>query len=531
MEEKKKAGMTRRQFCGASLIGSICLANMDAIAMAVEKKREELEADLVVIGAGGGGLTAAVSAAEAGVKNIVVLEKTTKPGGNTTNVGVFFAVNSPLQKRLGINFTSEQAFRDKMAHDHWRQDARLIRKTIEKSGEVLQWLEDKGLEIPQIKQFAGDDAPQVGHDGGGFGILGNAILRILTEDCSKRGIKILCGTPAKKILTDKKGAVTGVLAVGKDKEIKITAKSVVLASGGFVHNKELMKKYFPYNIDYPAGSVPNMTGDGLLMAEEIGAIVDDQLAILLVGGPGSSTSLNISLDNRFDTVVVNKDGERYYDESLSLNYNPDDSTNTLTRQRGKEFYVLLDSGIIKDAEQSNEAPPQGGMPGGTGGSGGMPNGAPGGSGRMPMDEKGSSAGNEKIADTWEEIAEFIGADPKVLKETIDRYNSFCEKGCDYDFFKDKKYLRPLNTPPYVAVRGSHGCQTTFGGIKINHRTEVLNRQDIPIRGLYAVGDCAGSWAPLTYSHRYPGSASSFAVCSGFIAGESSAKYIRENRMS
>jgi fumarate reductase flavoprotein subunit len=514
MGEKRERGMTRRQFCAASMIGSICLANMDAIAMAAEKKQEEMNADLVIIGAGGGGLTAAVSAYEAGVKNIIVLEKTAKPGGNTTNVGVFFAVNSPLQKRLGIKATAEQAFRDKMAHDHWRQNARLIRDTIEKSGEVLQWLESKGLNIPQIKQFAGDDAPQVGHDGGGMGILGNGILKILTADCDKKGIKILCETPAKKLLTDKNGAVIGVLASGKDKDIKITARSVILASGGFVHNKELMKKYFPYNVDYKAGSVPQMTGDGLLMAEEIGAIIDDQLAILLVGGAGSSNSLNISLDNRFDTIVVNKDGERYYDESLSLNYNPDDSTNTLRRQRNKEFYVLLDSGIIDDAKKGNAAPA--------------------GMGGMPMDQKdmpkGNSTATEKIAATWDEIAKFIGADPKVLKDTIERYNSFCKKGYDNDFFKDKKYLRPLDTPPYAAIRGTHGCQTTFGGIKINHRTEVLNRQDVLIKGLYAVGDCAGSWAPLTYSHRYPGSAGSFAVCSGFIAGENAAKYIKGKKI-
>jgi fumarate reductase flavoprotein subunit len=511
--------MTRRQFCGASILGAVCLANMDSIAAAAEKKQEEMNADLVVIGAGGSGLTAAVSAYEAGVKNIVILEKTAKPGGNTTNVGVFFAVNSPLQKRLGIKFTAEQAFRDKMAHDHWRQDARLIRNTIEKSGEVLQWLEDKGLKIPQLKQFAGDDAPPVGHDGGGMGILGNGILNILTADCEKKGIKIICETPAKKLLTDKKGTVMGVLASGKDKELKITARGVVLASGGFVHNKELMKKYFPYNVDYKAGSVPQMTGDGLLMAEEIGAIIDDQLAILLVGGAGSSNSMGISLDNRFDTITVNKDGERYFDESLSLNYNPDDSTNTLRRQRNKEFYVLLDSGIIEDAKKANTASPQGGMPGGISGPGGT-----------PVNEKGSSTGSEKIANTWEEIAEFIGADPKVLKDTIERYNSFCKKGYDNDFFKDKKYLRALDTPPYVAIRGSHGSQTTFGGIKINHRTEALNQKDIVIKGLYAVGDCAGSWAPLTYSHRYPGSAGSFAVSSGFIAGENAAKYIKGKKI-
>jgi fumarate reductase flavoprotein subunit len=244
-----------------------------------------------------------------------------------------------------------------------------------------------------------------------------------------------------------------------------------------------------------------MTGDGMMMAEEIGAIVDDQLAILLVGGTSArGSSLNINLDQRYDFIAVNKDGERFLDESLSLKYNSDDTTNILKRQRSRESYTLLDSRIVKEAANSAENLP--GFMAGTGAA-------------------------EKRADTWDEIAEFIGADPKVLKETIRRYNGFCEKGYDDDFFKDPKYLRPLNAPPFFAIQNRHTCQTTFGGIKINHRTEVLNRQDIPIRGLYAVGDCAGSWAPLTYSHRYPGSASSFAVCSGFIAGENAAIYLKK----
>jgi fumarate reductase flavoprotein subunit len=499
MEDKKRTGMTRRQFCAASVLGSICLSNINGVAMAAEKKQEEINADIVVIGAGGSGLTVAVSAAEAGIKNIVVLEKAAQSGGNTTNVGVFFAVNSPLQKRLGINVTVEQAFREKMAHDHWRQNARLIRDTIVKSGEVLQWLENKGMKIEQIKQFAGNDAPLVGHDMGGFGILGNTLLKVLRASCDKQGIRILCDTPAKKILTNKQGTVTGVLAAAKDREVRINAKAVILASGGFAHNRELMKKYFPSIVDYQIGSVRDMTGDGMVMAEEAGAFTEDQLAVLLVGGASArSSSLNINLDQRYDFIAVNKDGERYFDESLSLKYNSDDITNTLKRQHDKISFVLLDSEIVKDAADSGESAP------------GL---------------KDSAGTTEKIAETWDEIAEFIGSEPEVLKETIRRYNSFCEKSRDDDFFKDPKYLRPLNTQPYVAIRNRHSCQTTFGGIKINHHTEVLNKNDVPIRGLYAVGDCAGSWAPLTYSHRYPGSASSFAVCSGFIAGEHVAKNI------
>jgi fumarate reductase flavoprotein subunit len=515
MSQKNGKGMTRRQFCGASIIGTIGLANMDAIAMAAAKKQDELDADIVIIGAGGAGFMAAVSAYEAGIKKIVILEKAAEPGGCSVNMGVFFAVNSPLQKRLGLNVTAEQAFREKMAHDHWRQDARLIRDTIGKSGEVVQWLEDKGLKFDQVRGFAGTGS--YGHDKNG-GVFGKEFIKLLSSICNERGIKILYDTPAKKLLADKQGTVTGVLAVSKDKEIKITAKGVILASGGFGKNKTLLKKYFPYNVDYETNSLPQMTGDGLLMAEEIGAIVDDQMSILLMGAPVSSKYLsNVGLNQGFEIISVTKDGERYYDESLTANenYNPDDYANTLRRQRNKEYYLLCDSAMMKEAAAKGKD---------------IPGGAPKNTSGAKMIPTNNAITSEKMADTWEEIAEFIGADSKRLKETITRYNSFCEKGYDADFFKDPKYLRPINTPPYLAVRGHHGFQTTFGGIKINHRTEVLNNLDIPIRGLYAVGDCAGSWAPLTYSHRHAGSASSFALCSGCIAGENAAGYIKENRI-
>lgn len=512
MDNKKRAGMTRRQFCGASMLGAICLANMDAVALAATKKQEEIDAEIVVIGGGGSGLMSAVGAVEAGIKDILVLEKAAQPGGNTTNVGVFFAVNSPVQKRSGITVTAEQAFKEKMAHDHWRQNARLIRDTIEKSGEIIQWLEDRGMKFEDIGSFAGGDAPRVGHQvKGPSGALGKAIIKMLSASCNEQGIRMLCETSAKKILTDKQGAVTGVLAAAKDKEIRIAARGVIIASGGFACSKELMKKYFPYNVDYKTSSLPQMTGDGSLMAEEIGAIVEDQLSVLLVGPVASESSPNINLHQRYDILAVNKEGERYFDESLRLHYNLDDISNTLSRQKGKEYYALLDSAIVRDAARE----------------------APGGMGMQPGQDdpaKNNSGGAEIKADTWEEIAEFIGVDPKILKETIKRYNTFCERGYDSDFFKDPKYLRPINTPPYLAIRVRNSTNTTFGGIKINHRAEVLNRQDIPIKGLYAAGDCAGSWAPLTYSHRYPGSASSFALCSGLIAGKNVAKYISENRM-
>jgi fumarate reductase flavoprotein subunit len=133
-------------------------------------------------------------------------------------------------------------------------------------------------------------------------------------------------------------------------------------------------------------------------------------------------------------------------------------------------------------------------------------------------------GTVKIADSWDEIANWAGIDAKALKATIDEYNSFCDQGYDEIFAKDQRYLQPLRNPPYYAMRGGSGLLVTFGGVKINHHMEALNQQDEPIPGLYAVGNDAGGWEGDTYDLDLSGFAFGFAVNSGRIAGENAAKY-------
>jgi fumarate reductase flavoprotein subunit len=476
--------------------------------VSIKQSTDNISGDIVVIGAGGAGLAAAVSAAEHGAKNIIVLEKTNKPGGNSLKIGCFFAVNSPLQKRMGIHVSEETAFHDKIAHCNWRVNARLIRDTIRISGDVVQWLEDKGVIFKRImKTPFGADTPMVSHDvsvKGQFGATGKAIMDALSADCRKYGIKILVNTRARNITTD--GKTFLIAAESENGEAEISAKAVVLSTGGFGGNRDMVEKYFPGYGDLIIGSVPQVTGDGLVMAEGLGAITDDRICLLLLG-PFSSVSMGMVTPH---IVYVNKEGERYYDESAQFNnYNPDDVANTVIRQRDKISFALFDA-KIKEL---------------------MVQGSPGDMMKVEKDQlekdfqKAVEEGRAMASDSWEKIAEFIGAKPEVLKATIERYNSFCDYGYDSDFFKVTQYLFELRTPPYYAIKCQPSINTTFGGIKINYRTEVLNKQDIPIAGLYAVGDNAGSWAPATYSHRYPGSAASFAICSGYIAGENAAKYV------
>lgn len=135
-------------------------------------------------------------------------------------------------------------------------------------------------------------------------------------------------------------------------------------------------------------------------------------------------------------------------------------------------------------------------------------------------------GRVKIACSWDDIADFIGAKPEILKATIEQYNSFCDKGYDDEFAKDKKYLLPLTTPPYYAAFGRQGFDVAIGGIKINHHMEVVDKHDNPIGGLYAIGNDAGGAQGDTYNFGLPGSSFGFALSSGFIAAENAVKYIK-----
>lgn len=130
----------------------------------------------------------------------------------------------------------------------------------------------------------------------------------------------------------------------------------------------------------------------------------------------------------------------------------------------------------------------------------------------------------KIADTVEEIAEFIGAEPDILKATVEQYNSYCDNGYDDDFTKDKQFLHPLRKPPYYAILGLRFCHGTEGGIKISEKLQVMNKQGKIIKGLYATGDNTSGW--VTEWH-IPGTTMAWCCYSGYTAGENAVKYALE----
>lgn len=491
-------------------------------------KSETFEAQVVVIGGGGAGLAAAVAAAEAGA-DVILLEKQRNPGGNSAAALDIFACESPVQKRFNVDAPQDKYFQIAMGFAHWAINPRIIRVFLQKSGDTIRWLEEKGLVFElnkrRFKYFGRELPPSahcpVGSDGAG-------IIRALTKSFEALGGRLLCDIGAKEMTASADGKVIEVLAAKRTGgQYKIRANAVVLACGGYGGNKEMLKRYCPYyNENITLCGFPNM-GEGIQMAMQMGAATEG-LGVLHFeskGLPREPKQLWL-LSWRPMTVWVNKRGERFTDEAID---NVFEAGNPVLRQPEKLSFTIIDETvkehIIKLMEETvmphyrgkeREVSVKRWLPPGE---------------WVAEEDIGTllhlaeDKGDAKIADSWDEIARWIGAKPEVLKATIDEYNSFCAKGRDEIFGKDPAYLMPLTDPPYYALRCGMRFLGTIGGIKINHLMEVLGKEEDPIPGLYAAGIDTGGWEPETYNQFLTGTTFGFSINSGRIAGENAAEYV------
>jgi fumarate reductase flavoprotein subunit len=239
----------------------------------------DLQSDIVCIGAGGAGLAAAVAAAEKGAK-VIVLEKRNSPGGNTARAQGFFSAESETQKRLKIKAPKDTLFKQAMSYSHWKINPRIIRAFIDKSTDTLKWLNKQGLEVNEVWSLFPDQAIPTMHFpvGGGEGI-----IKVLVNSCEKLGVRIFYNTSPQKILTAGNGKVSGVQVKIEGKEVQIAARSIVIGTGGYGGNKELLKKYCPsYTEDILSPGCPNM-GEGISMAVEAGADTEGLGTLMWLG--------------------------------------------------------------------------------------------------------------------------------------------------------------------------------------------------------------------------------------------------------
>jgi len=476
---------------------------------------ESLIPEVLVIGGGGTGLAAAVTAAEKGAK-VIVLEKRGAPGGNTAMAIGLLAADSAVQKRMSISAPKDEVFKAAMNYSHWRINPRIFRAFVEKSGDTIQWLEEKGLKFNEIPSMYPGQVFRTWHCAEASRGTGALLIKLFRKQCDDLGVRLLTGCPVKKILTSEKREVTGILAEMKGQELKIAAKSVIIATGGYGGNKTLLKKYFPaYHDNMCYIGVPHVTGDGLLMAIEIGAATEG-LGTLMLHPHCYPGPVHINAVAAQPLLVwVNKNGERFTDETITFHYT--ECGNAVNRQPNKTVYTLFDEKI------KNRIMEEGILTLGLRETGVWAGAKLTNLGKELQLE--GKKGGVKISGSWDGIAKWMGVAPQVLKATIEEYNLFCDRGYDAVFAKDRRYLQALRTPPYYAIRCYLSFLTTLGGIKINQHMEVLNNQDNPIPGLYAGGDTTGGWESDTYCMSLAGSAFGFAINSGRIAGENAAKYV------
>lgn len=501
----------------------------------------DFKSEIVIVGGGGAGLAAAVEAGEKGCKSIIVIEKSGSPAGNTSLAHDIFGAESPVQKRIGMDARRDELFKIAMEWAHWsRINPRIVRAFIDKSGDTIDWLEKKGLEFA-LAQFFPGQVPWVRH----YIVKGQGaqLMKVLRKNCEDLGVKILTHTRGKKILRSNKGEVIGVVADTRSGEINITAKSVIITTGGYGNNKEMLKKYCPfYQETMTYDGVPSNTGDGILMAMEAGAataglgtvnlhgpflsrIEEKGMKVDAIGPDGSPMTVRLSeLAWEPYTIWVNKKGRRFIDEAYNLAFFA--FGNALALQPEGISYTLFDDQIRKMMEE------QGLIRSGIFGAHTLHGFAPP---AIPLPglerelQKKADQGFLKISHSINEIAGWIGIDSGTLSSTIEEYNDSCDHGHDPLFVKDPKYLLPIRKAPYYAIKAHGSICDTIGGIKINENMEVLDTKDNPIPGLYAAGVTTGCWESESYCYRLTGHLVGFALNSGRIAGENAVKYVLEKK--
>ena len=478
-----------------------------------------LKTDVIVIGAGVSGLVAGLAAAEGGAK-VILFEKTDKPGGTLNAPGAsagFFAVESRMQRQKYNSLTRDEAFKTIMNYSHWRANAPLARAFVDKSANTIEWFEQRGVEFTHnspMGMFTGSHTTQHFVKGGGA-----ALLKVLLDKAKERGVEIRLETPVKKILKDGE-RIEGVRVEDKSgKTMQVSAKAVVIATGGYANNKEMIKKFTGFDLgkDLFVARDVGLTGDGIRMAWEAGAAEEGMGVLILnftIPGPGIvGTELDIM--KRQPYLLINKQGKRFCDEEIVTNWPY--GGNAIAKQKDKMVFLIFDEKTKKYMEEE-------GLDHGT-----VTTYLPS-TKLVTFDARVKSAveaGNLNvfIADSLKELADKIGVPPDVLKETVIQYNRFCEKGHDDLFAKNPKFLHAVKQPKFYAFRIVSFFLATMGGIRINEKTEVLNKEDEVIPGLYATGNDSVGLYGDTYDLWLPATAFGFAMNSGRIAAENALHYI------
>lgn len=450
---------------------------------------ENKQADIVVIGAGGAGMTAAIQAAQDGATDIIVLEKMPVTGGNTTrSTGGLNAAATKYQEAEGIEDSVDLFVEDTMKGGKELNNKELVTVMSENSGAAVDWVNEIGGDLSVVGMFGGASVKRI-HRPSDTSAVGPMLVKTLNAKLEELEIPVLLETSAEKIVVDEHGAVKGVIAKDKDgNEMTIDCTAVVLATGGFGANAEMVVEYKSELSGFGTTNHRGATGEGIAMALESGAsLVDmEQIQTHPTVNPETQTMYTEGVRGN-GAILVNKEGKRFVNELETR----DVVSSAILEQTDKQCYLIFDQAVRES---------------------------------LSAIESYIKAGIVTEADTPEALGELIGIDGGALKETLSAYAGYAESGTDAEFGRESME-QPLNQPKYYAALCAPAVHHTMGGVKINGNTEVLKEDGTIIPGLFAAGEVTGG---VHGANRLGGNAVTDIVVFGRISGTTAASYVAAN---
>ena len=452
-------------------------------AQTAEKTQETRDVDVVIVGAGGAGMSAAITAKQQG-KTVLLLEKMPYVGGNTTKAtGGMNAAETHYQAEQGITDSVEQFVEDTMKGGHNINNPDLVRTLAEKSADAINWLDEIGAPLPKVSFSGGATNARIHAPADGSGV-GGYLVNCFSETMEKLGIEVLLETKANEIIMVD-GAAAGVKAESPDKELTINAKAVILTTGGFGANEEMYCTYRPDLRGTVTTNAPGATGDGIVMAQAVGADLVDIDQIQLHPTVEQATSMLITEGVRGDgAILVNQSGVRFVNELQTR----DVVSAAELEQEGQYAYVIFDQNLR---------------------------------GGLKATEKYIKNGIVTEGETIEALAEKLGIDPAVLAKTLADWNDAVAAGEDKEFGRTTGMEHDLSKAPYYAIKVAPGIHHTMGGVKINTNTQVIDTNGNVIPGLFAAGEVTGG---VHGGNRIGGNAVADIVVYGRIAGANACLY-------
>ncbi|MDO4476329.1 MAG: flavocytochrome c [Lachnospiraceae bacterium] len=466
-------------------------ANIDALPSAEsveiaseDKIAEERATQIVIVGAGGAGMTAAIRAKQAGA-DVLIVEKMPYAGGNTTKAtGGMNAAETSYQEAEGIEDSIQQFIEDTMKGGHDINDIDLVTKMATESAACIDWLASIDAPLPKVSFSGGATNARIHSPEDGSGV-GAYLVTAFLKQLDELGIEVMYNTTATSILMED-GKAAGITAEDNVTRYTIKADAVILATGGFGSNNEMIVSYRPDLDGTVTTNTPGATGDGIIMAEAIGAATVDIDQIQLHPTVEQGTSMLITEGVRGDgAILVNQSGERFTNELLTR----DAVSAAELEQEGSYAYIIFDQNL-RDG--------------------------------LKAIEKYVDTNITVQGDTIEELAEQINIDPAVLAKTLADWNEIVANQDDTQFGRTTGMEHDLSVAPYYAIKIAPGIHHTMGGLKINTETQVLDTEGNIISGLFAAGEVTGG---VHGGNRIGGNAVADIVVFGSTAGNNAVAYI------